>query len=388
MYQVSNSSISSHEKPQSFEDSQGGSLEGTSLPVDACLVLTTDPKPRLRWTAELHERFVDAVTQLGGPDKATPKTIMRAMGVKGLTLYHLKSHLQKYRLGKQSFKELTDASNKDASCLSEGPGASTCSSSKIMNQDMNESFQITEALRIQMEVQRRLHEQLEVQRHLQLRIEAQGKYLQSILEKACQALADQTIASEGLEAARQELSELATKVSNGCLTSPCEAVNLPSLPEIHTIHVDENTFHQQTQLTDCSVDSCLTSNESSGKISQESFQAMRKKRSRPLYCDNESFVWDNDVPDDMRLRELSSACLAQVGNLKEELSVSPVESNSERMSVKDEFEARMTQTNESFSNPAERELRNSPRLERPSARRATNLADRISSHVNGGAFIF
>lgn len=35
---------------------------------DTGLVLTTDPKPRLRWTAELHERFVDAVTQLGGPD--------------------------------------------------------------------------------------------------------------------------------------------------------------------------------------------------------------------------------------------------------------------------------------------------------------------------------
>ena len=47
-----------------------GSLDGTNLPGDACLVLTSDPKPRLRWTAELHERFVDAVTQLGGPDSA------------------------------------------------------------------------------------------------------------------------------------------------------------------------------------------------------------------------------------------------------------------------------------------------------------------------------
>ena len=45
-----------------------GSLDGTNLPGDACLVLTSDPKPRLRWTAELHERFVDAVTQLGGAD--------------------------------------------------------------------------------------------------------------------------------------------------------------------------------------------------------------------------------------------------------------------------------------------------------------------------------
>lgn len=45
-----------------------GSLEGTNLPGDATLVLTSDPKPRLRWTAELHDRFIDAVAQLGGPE--------------------------------------------------------------------------------------------------------------------------------------------------------------------------------------------------------------------------------------------------------------------------------------------------------------------------------
>ncbi|KAL2897366.1 Myb family transcription factor APL [Bienertia sinuspersici] len=159
---------------------------------DSGLVLTTDPKPRLRWTVELHQRFVDAVAQLGGPDKATPKTIMRVMGVKGLTLYHLKSHLQKFRLGKQPHgKDFNiDHSFKDASAFE--IRRNTASSSGLLGSSTNNcNVDISDAIKMQMEVQRRLQDQLEVQRHLQLRIEAQGKYMQNILHKACQTLSEE-----------------------------------------------------------------------------------------------------------------------------------------------------------------------------------------------------
>ncbi|KAJ1260268.1 hypothetical protein BS78_10G219000 [Paspalum vaginatum] len=167
--QPSTGATTSNDRPMCVQGDSGG------------LVLTTDPKPRLRWTAELHDRFVDAVAQLGGPDKATPKTIMRVMGVKGLTLYHLKSHLQKFRLGKQH-KEFGDHTAMEMQ-------RNVASSSGMMGRSMNDrSVNVNEALRIQMEVQRRLHGELEVQKHLQMRVEAQGKYMQSILDKAYQFL--------------------------------------------------------------------------------------------------------------------------------------------------------------------------------------------------------
>ncbi|KAG2689846.1 hypothetical protein I3760_09G158800 [Carya illinoinensis] len=133
-------------------------------------------KQRLRWTSDLHDRFVDAISQLGGPDRATPKGVLRVMGVPGLTIYHVKSHLQKYRLAKY---------------LPESPGDGKAgfndekksSGDSLSATDSSLGTQVNEALRMQMEVQKRLHEQLEVQRQLQMRIEAQGKYLQKIIEE-------------------------------------------------------------------------------------------------------------------------------------------------------------------------------------------------------------
>ncbi|KAL8162860.1 hypothetical protein V2J09_014349 [Rumex salicifolius] len=226
---------------------QGGNGPGSSL------VLSTDAKPRLKWTAELHERFVEAVNQLGGADKATPKTVMKLMGIPGLTLYHLKSHLQKYRLSKNVHGQTNSGAVKTASveCDTTRETNGPCKSNASIGHSTNNNMHISEALHMQIEVQRRLHEQLEVQRHLQLRIEAQGKYLHTILEKAQDTLGKQNVGAVGLEDAKLQLSELVSKVSTQCL-------NLSST-------------------LDCSVDSCLTLCEGAHKEHHNNGGVMHEK---------------------------------------------------------------------------------------------------------------
>ncbi|XP_059281492.1 putative Myb family transcription factor At1g14600 isoform X2 [Lycium ferocissimum] len=58
---------------------------------------TRSKVPRLKWTPYLHQCFLHAIQKLGGQHKATPKLVLQMMDVRGLTISHVKSHLQMYR---------------------------------------------------------------------------------------------------------------------------------------------------------------------------------------------------------------------------------------------------------------------------------------------------
>ena len=140
-----------------------------------------------------------------------------------------------------------------------------------------------------------------MQRRLQLRIEAQGKYLQSILEKACKALNDQAAATAGLEAAREELSELAIKVSNECQgLAPLETIKVPSLCDIAAALENGNASNLPAHIGDCSVESCLTSTGSPVSPMGMGLQASAlKKRPRTFFGNGDSLPLEGNMRQDV-----------------------------------------------------------------------------------------
>ncbi|KAJ4982230.1 hypothetical protein NE237_033067 [Protea cynaroides] len=358
MFQSKKPTMNAHDRPMCVQGDSG-------------LVLTTDPKPRLRWTVELHERFVDAVNQLGGPDKATPKTIMRVMGVKGLTLYHLKSHLQKFRLGKQPHKEFNDHSVKEGERALDFQ-RNTASSPGIMGRSMNDrNIQITDAIRMQVEVQRRLHEQLEVQRHLQLRIEAQGKYMQSILEKACQTLDGENMASGSYKGGNNQ-----GVVDMNSMKDFGSAMDFPSLQDLH-IYGGEQVDMQQ-HMDRSSLEGYMPANETIclGKKRPSSYGSTSKNH----------LMW----AEDLRLQELgtAAACLGTQEDAFKgyqlQIGSSTMDTGADMDSISDVYEAKPILSGDGVG---EKKFEAPAKLERPSPRRAPLPVQRMNSMIKGGTLL-
>ncbi|TKY74782.1 Two-component response regulator ARR12 [Spatholobus suberectus] len=80
---------------------------------------STQKKPRVVWSVELHRKFVAAVNQLG-IDKAVPKKILDLMNVEKLTRENVASHLQKYRL---YLKRISCVANQQANMVAALGGA-------------------------------------------------------------------------------------------------------------------------------------------------------------------------------------------------------------------------------------------------------------------------
>ncbi|MED6168229.1 hypothetical protein PIB30_010011 [Stylosanthes scabra] len=96
-------------------------------------------KARVVWSVDLHQKFVQAVNQIGF-DKVGPKKILDLMNVPWLTRENVASHLQKYRLylsrlQRQRDQKCSSSGTKLSDSNPKDPGSSTLKNS--MNKQQN-----------------------------------------------------------------------------------------------------------------------------------------------------------------------------------------------------------------------------------------------------------
>lgn len=141
---------------------------------------------------------------------------------------------------------------------------------------------------------------LQVQRHLQLRIEAQGKYMQTILEKACQTLAGENMANNNRGYKRVNHNHHMKDYGPNLNFSLPQDLNQLYRSDPH--QQLELLHHHQLSMekTDSSLDGFMSSTIGDGNL------CLGKKRSN-IDCSSKSpIIW----PDDLRLdQELGNPAL-------------------------------------------------------------------------------
>ncbi|TYH63992.1 hypothetical protein ES332_D07G235600v1 [Gossypium tomentosum] len=115
------------------------------------------------------------------------------MDIDGLNLFHVKSHLQKYRLGKYADKDLTEG-GQTGTFGSSSSAIPLPSCTNQYNRRAKRNLKNTHGelyLKLQMSIQDMGAKKLEAEMHVQRCLEEQRRYLHTALESACKTLANQ-----------------------------------------------------------------------------------------------------------------------------------------------------------------------------------------------------